>query len=105
MMGSVSGPDPGELKADFRGARFVLAAGHFDYFGGAERQAVLLARELISEYEADVKFVGWGGDGIFADHVRSAGAVPVVFPFHLHGRGLRQKLALLRLAKFIRVQM
>ncbi len=105
LMGSVSGPDPGELKADFRGARFVLAAGHFDYFGGAERQAVLLARELISEYEADVKFVGWGGDGIFADHVRSAGAVPVVFPFHLHGRGLRQKLALLRLAKFLRVQM
>jgi glycosyltransferase involved in cell wall biosynthesis len=94
-----------DLRADFRGARFVLAAGHFDYFGGAERQAVLLARELISEYQADVKFLGWGGDGVFADHIRLAGAVPVVFPFHLEERGLRQKLALLSMAKFLRREM
>lgn len=98
-------PDPEELKRDFRGSRFVLAAGHFDYFGGAERQAVLLARELMSEYQADVKFIGWGGDGVFADHIRSVGAEPVVFPFHVEERGLRQKLTLLKMAWFLRSEM
>jgi glycosyltransferase involved in cell wall biosynthesis len=90
------------LQAEFKGARFVIIAGHFDYFGGAERQAVLLAKELIHSYEAHVQFLGWGGDGIFADEIRAVGGITSVFPMDLGQRGLRQKLTLLRLARFIR---
>ncbi len=43
-----------------------------------------------------------GGNGVFADHVRSVGATPVVFPFDISQRGIAQKVRLLRLAAFIR---
>ncbi len=82
--------------------RFLIIAGHFDYFGGAERQAILLAQELIQSHNAHVQFLGWGGNGVFADHVRSVGATPVVFPFDISQRGIAQKVRLLRLAAFIR---
>ncbi|MGV2336652.1 MAG UNVERIFIED_CONTAM: hypothetical protein LVR18_21945 [Planctomycetaceae bacterium] len=65
---------------EFRGRRFLFAAGHFDYFSGAEKQAVYFAGELVRHLQADVKFIGWGGDGRFANEVRKVGAVPVVFP-------------------------
>jgi len=93
------------LQTEFKGARFVIIAGHFDYFGGAERQAVLLAKELIHRYEAHVQFLGWGGNGIFADKIRAVGGIPRVFPLDLGQRGLQQKLTLLRLSRFIRKEL
>jgi len=87
---------------EFRGRRFLFAAGHFDYFSGAEKQAVYFAGELVRHLQADVKFIGWGGNGRFADEVRRIGAVPVVFPLHPCGTGWSHYLNLLRLARFIR---
>ena len=94
-----------DLRREFAGSMFVIAAGHFDFFGGAERQAILLARELIQRYDCRVHFLGWGGDGVLADHARSIGAVPVVFPLDISQRGWRQKKDLLRLAYFIRTRL
>ena len=94
-----------DLRREFAGSMFVIAAGHFDFFGGAERQAILLARELIERYDCRVQFLGWGGDGVLADHARRIGATPVVFPLDINQRGWRQKKDLLRLAYFIRTRL
>lgn len=90
------------LLREFSGSRFLIAAGGFEVFGGAERQAILLARELVSKYECHVDFIGWGGEGIFADHVRSVGATPIIFPFDITQRGIGRALTLFGLARFIR---
>ena len=90
------------LLREFSGSRFLIAAGGFEVFGGAERQAMLLARELVSKYECHVDFIGWGGEGIFADHVRSVGATPIIFPLDERQRGIARTLTLCRLARFIR---
>jgi glycosyltransferase involved in cell wall biosynthesis len=87
---------------EFRGRRFLFAAGHFDYFSGAEKQAVYFAGELVRHLQADVKFIGWGGDGRFANEVRKVGAVPVVFHLDPGGEGWSHRLQLFRLARFIR---
>jgi glycosyltransferase involved in cell wall biosynthesis len=108
MSCSVSTPDPAANAFDFsafeqfRGQRFLFAAGHFDYFGGAERQALYLAHELISNLQADVKFLGWGGNGRLADEVRAVGGTPVVYPFDVSGRGWSHVWNLAKLARFIR---
>lgn len=91
--------------AQFRGKRFLFASGHFDYYSGAERQAVYFAKELVQNLEADVKFVGWGGDGRFADEIRAVGATPVVFPLSPGGVRLRDRWNWLKLAQFIRHQL
>lgn len=98
----ISEAQPYDQFSDFRGRRFLFAAGHFDYFSGAERQAVYFAAELVRHLAADVKFIGWGGNGRFADEIRKVGAVPVVYPFDLDGRGLSHQLNLYRLARYIR---
>jgi glycosyltransferase involved in cell wall biosynthesis len=87
---------------EFRGRKFLFAAGHFDYFSGAEKQAVYFSGELVKHLQADVKFIGWGGDGRFANEVRKVGAVPVVFPLDPGGSGWSHRLQLFRLARFIR---
>ncbi|MFM7039257.1 MAG: glycosyltransferase [Planctomycetaceae bacterium] len=87
---------------EFRGRRFLFAAGHFDYFSGAERQAVYFAEELIKHLQADVKFIGWGGNGRLADEVRAIGGTPVVYPFDLGGKGWRRAWNLAALARFVR---
>lgn len=89
----------------FRGRRFLFAAGHFDYYSGAERQAVYLAAELVRQLDADVRFIGWGGDGRFADEIRRVGAVPVVFPIDPGTPRWTDRLQLLKLAAFIRRQL
>jgi glycosyltransferase involved in cell wall biosynthesis len=91
--------------AHFRGKRFLFASGQFDYYSGAERQAVYFAKELVQNLEADVKFVGWGGDGRFADEIRAVGATPVVFPLSPGGVSLRDRWNWLKLAQFIRHQL
>jgi glycosyltransferase involved in cell wall biosynthesis len=100
-----SGPDVDVLQAAFRGARFLIAPGHFDYFGGAERQAVLLAEELIGRYQCHVDFLGWGGDGVLADKVRAIGSRPFVFALDQNEQGLRRIWSLFRLARFIRKEL
>jgi glycosyltransferase involved in cell wall biosynthesis len=97
-------PDTGVYREfeEFCGRRFLFAAGHFDYFSGAEKQAVYFAAELVKHLQADVKFIGWGGNGRFADEIRKVGAVPVVFPLDPGGTGWSHRLQLLRLARFIR---
>lgn len=87
---------------EFRGRRFVFAAGHFDYFSGAERQAVYLAGELVRHLQAEVKFIGWGGNGRFANEIRAVGAEAVVYPFDASLRTWRNRFALISLANFIR---
>jgi glycosyltransferase involved in cell wall biosynthesis len=87
---------------ELRGKKFLFAAGHFDYFSGAERQAVYFAEYLVRQIAADVKFIGWGGNGRFADEIRRAGATPVVFPLNPSARRLEFQLTLLSLARFIR---
>lgn len=86
----------------FCGKRFLFVAGHFDYFGGAERQALYLAQELISNLQVDVKFLGWGGNGRLAEEVRAVGGTPVVFPLDVRGHGWTHAWNLLKLARFIR---
>lgn len=89
----------------FRGRRFVFFAGHFDYFSGAERQAVYFAGELVRQLDADVTFVGWGGDGRLAEAARSAGARVVVFPLHIGLASWSDRLQLLKLAAVLRHQL
>ncbi len=100
-----SGPDVDVLQAAFRGARFLIVPGHFDYFGGAERQAVLLAGELISRYKCHVDFLGWGGDGVLADKVRAIGSHPFVFALDQSQQGPRRIWSLFRLARFIKKEL
>lgn len=90
------------LKDEFRGAHFVIAAGHFDYFGGAERQAILLAEQLVSDYDCRVTFLGWGGDGVLAQKARQVGCQTVVFPLNLNQATWRKMIQMNALAKFIR---
>jgi len=99
------GPDVDFLQAAFRGARFLIVPGHFDYFGGAERQSVLLAGELISRYQCHVDFLGWGGNGVLADKVRSIGSRPFLFALDQNEQGLRRIWSLFRLARFIRKEL
>lgn len=91
--------------AHFRGKRFLFASGHFDYYSGAERQAVYFAKELVQNLDADVKFIGWGGNGRFADEIRAVGATPVVFPLSPDGKSLHDRWNWLKLAHFIRQQL
>jgi hypothetical protein len=100
-------PTPTDYKEfeQFRGRRFLFAAGHFDYFSGAEKQAVYFAGELVKHLRADVKFLGWGGNGRFAEEIRKIGAIPVVFPLHPGGTGWSHQLNLFRLARYIRLEL
>lgn len=91
--------------AHFRGKRFLFASGHFDYYSGAERQAVYFAKELVQNLDADVKFIGWGGNGRFADEIRAVGATPVVFPLSPGGVSFRDRWNWIKLAHFIRQQL
>ena len=91
-----------ELQREFKGARFLIASGHFDYFGGAERQAVLLAECLVKEYACHVDFLGWGGDGVLADEIRAVGCHPFVFPLDTRQRGLGFLHRLYQLSRYIR---
>jgi glycosyltransferase involved in cell wall biosynthesis len=94
--------DPYAEYSCFRGKQFLFSAGHFDYFSGAEKQAVYFARELVQQVEAKVTFIGWGGNGRFADEVRAIGATPIVFPLSLAPKTLADRWRWLQLAIFIR---
>jgi glycosyltransferase involved in cell wall biosynthesis len=101
----VSTVDSRSLSAEFpefRGKRFLFAAGHFDYFSGAERQAVYFAGELVKQLQADVKFIGWGGNGRFADEIRAVGACPIVFPYNLDMSLWQNRRVLISLARSVR---
>jgi len=98
----VAQPDLLAEFPEFRGRRFLFAAGHFDYFSGAERQAVYFAGELVRQLQAEVKFIGWGGNGRFADEIRSIGAEPVVYPLDPALRTWRTRFELISLANYIR---
>ena len=95
-------PDLHEQFPEFRRRRFLFAAGHFDYFSGAERQAVYFAGELVKQLQADVRFIGWGGNGRFADEIRAVGAEPVVYPLDPSLRTWRTRFELISLANYIR---
>jgi glycosyltransferase involved in cell wall biosynthesis len=86
----------------FRRKRFLFAAGHFDYYSGAEKQAVFFARELIQNLEANVTFLGWGGNGRFADEIRAIGAKPVLYPLSPAPNNWIARYRWLRLAAFIK---
>lgn len=94
---------PGDLKEEFRGARFLLVPGHLGYIGGAERQSLILAASLLNQIDCRVDVLGWGGhDGIFAEALRDIGIEPVIFPWEFEARGLRRTVNAIRLARFIR---
>ncbi len=95
-------PDLHEQFPEFRRRRFLFAAGHFDYFSGAERQAVYFAGELVKQLQADVRFIGWGGNGRFADEIRAVGAEPVVYPLDPSLGTWRTRFELISLANYIR---
>ncbi|HBJ35789.1 MAG TPA: hypothetical protein DDZ51_13795 [Planctomycetaceae bacterium] len=61
-----------DLRREFAGSRFLMVHGQY-YFGGAVRQAVLLAWGLVKDCGCNVDFLGWGGDGILFDEVRAVG--------------------------------
>lgn len=95
-------PTDWQAFRDFRGRRFVFFAGHFDFFSGAERQAVYLAGELVRQLDADVTFVGWGGDGRLAEQASSAGARIVVHPLDVGLGRWSDRMQLLKLAGMLR---
>ncbi len=96
------GNKPYEEFSQFRRKRFLFAAGHFDYYSGAEKQAVHLARELVRHLETDVTFLGWGGNGRFADEIRAIGARPIVYPLSPEVKTWKDRWRWLRLAGFIK---
>ena len=98
-------PTDWQAFRDFRGRRFVFFAGHFDFFSGAERQAVYLAGELVKQLDADVTFVGWGGNGRLAVEVQSVGAKTAIFPLNVRLTCWSDRLQLLGLARMLRQQL
>ncbi len=64
----------------FEGKHFVFLIGYIGELGGAERQALILAKMLRDEVGARVSFLGWSKTaGLFTDHVEAAG-----IPIHIH---------------------
>ncbi|MFM7167939.1 MAG: glycosyltransferase family 4 protein, partial [Planctomycetaceae bacterium] len=98
-------PTDWQAFRDFRGRRFVFFAGHFDFFSGAERQAVYFAGELVRQLDADVTFVGWGGDGRLAEEARGVGARIVVQPLDIGLPRWSDRYQLLKLAGMLRQQL
>ena len=91
-----------DLVEEFENGRFLIAPGHYDYYGGAERQSILLAKALIENYRCHVDFLGWGGDGILADKVRELGIKPWVFPLPDPQNRMKMAASLFSLARFIK---
>ncbi len=91
-----------DLRQRFEGARFLLVPGHYDVFGGAERQATILGESLKEKYGCHVDFLAWGGNGRLADEVRKIGCTPWVFELNQNQRGAAWLGTLFRLTRFIR---
>jgi len=87
---------------EFGNARFLIVPGNFGVLGGAERQALILARALVEDYGCHVDFLGWGGDGILADKVRELGLRPWVFSLPEQQGRLNRIVSLVFLARFIK---
>lgn len=90
------------LRREFEGARFLIVPGHYDVFGGAERQATILAESLKQEYGCHVDFLAWGGSGPLAKEVTRIDCVPWVFELNQHQRGVVWVKTLLKLRRLIR---
>jgi glycosyltransferase involved in cell wall biosynthesis len=91
-----------DLRREFVHARFLIIPGHYDFFGGAERQSLILAKALIEDYRCNVDFLGWGGDGALADKVRDLGIKPWVFNLPAPKNRLKVAVSLQSLATMIR---
>jgi glycosyltransferase involved in cell wall biosynthesis len=64
----------------FRDRHFVFLIGHITQFGGAERQALILAKMLRDQVGANVSFLAWSKKpGLMTDALESAG-----IPVHIH---------------------
>lgn len=91
-----------DLMREFEGQRFLIIPGNYDYFGGAERQSLILAKALSEDVGCHVDFLGWGGNGILAEKVRELGLKPWVFPLQESQGRLRLAAQLHTLARFIK---
>jgi len=91
-----------DLYREFAGARFLIVPGHYDFFGGAERQALILAKALTEQVGCHVDFLGWGGHGILAERVRELGLKPWVFALPNAENRVAMAFALVKLARFIK---
>src|SRR4051812_10371562 len=71
----------GGLNEQFAGKHFVFLIGSISQFGGAERQALLLAKMLRDEVGANVSFLAWiHSPGIMTDHLAAEGIHVHVHP-------------------------
>lgn len=72
--------EPGLSPEMFEGRHFVFLIGSITQFGGAERQALILAKMLRERVGARVSFLGWiKSPGLMTDHLSQAG-----IPVHIH---------------------
>ena len=86
---------------DWEGKHFVFLIGYITQFGGAERQALLLANMLRETTGARVSFLGWSmGPGLMTDKLTEAG-----IPVHTHPLdwGHRLTWRRTRIAKSVRL--
>ncbi|MEO8577159.1 MAG: glycosyltransferase family 4 protein [Gemmatimonadales bacterium] len=90
----------------FEGRHFVFLIGSIAHFGGAERQALTLAKMLREEVGARVSFLAWiKAPGIMTDHLENAGIHVHVHPLDWQHRLTWRKAAIpkaMRLIAFTR---
>lgn len=93
---------PNTLKSEFKGKHFLLIPGHLSFFGGAERQSLILAKSLMNELECKVTVLGWGRGGDFSDALRDKGISTIGYEWDYNAKGYWKYINLLKLAKYIR---
>lgn len=82
--------------------RYLIVLGHYGQMGGAERQAMHFVQYLREQVGADVRTLGWYGDGPLADSLRDWGCETFDFPYTEIAPRLSKGINLLQLAAFIR---
>lgn len=91
-------------RLKFKGQHFVFVLGQLEKFGGAERQALILAKFLRESVQARVSFLSWNrADGLMGSHLSSEGFEVFRFPVGWSHRTRGAKaLRLAKLARYIR---
>ena len=89
-------------EARFAGRRFLMVLGQSQRIGGAEQQAMLLARQLREVIGAEVDFLAWGEPGDLAERLQTERFPVHSFPLDWPQSSWKKFSRLFKLASFIR---
>ncbi|MEO0794572.1 MAG: glycosyltransferase family 4 protein [Verrucomicrobiota bacterium] len=88
--------------AYFESKHFVFVFGQLRSFGGAERQALILAESLINQIGAKVSVLTWGKMGTVSERFEALGASCHKVPLNWKGSPLNRILGLKQMAAYCR---